>query len=461
MAGAILCAMSALAAAPGAAVAAPQIRGTPAGGSPVLVPLHRQRLFIQGTQQTVNAYFGTIFVGGPEPQAFSVVFDTGSGHVILPSSSCTEPACLIHRRYNGSLSAIGQEIDADGSAVGPGQSRDQVSIEFGTGKVTGEFAQETVCIGPGSVEIGADGRPAGHGRCAEVSIVLAVKMTTDPFKFFGFDGVFGLGLDGLALSRNFSFLSSLAEASEAPGGNAAMLPQFGVFLSDHDDLEGSELAMGGYNAKRLRAPLSWVPVEMPELGYWQVKIKSVRVGGNELDMCKSGDCRGVVDTGTSLIGVPSIHHTVLDRELSTPLRETPGITDCRQARLPSLHIELEDFTMTLEPEEYMQDVAGGKASADDRPCKPKLMPLNLQEPLGTNLFILGEPVMHTYYTVFDRQALRIGFGAAARRGQDEAEASHRLRGSDAAARASGDGGEEPMVVLFQVQLRFKRLKPAA
>merc|ERR1719356_769568 len=46
-------------------------------------------------------------------------------------------------------------------------------------------------------------------------------------------------------------------------------------------------------------------------------------------------------------------------------------------------------------------------------CMPRLMPVNLPAPLGPNLFILGEPLLHRYYTVYDWQAARIGFGYAA------------------------------------------------
>merc|ERR1719456_1427882 len=45
-------------------------------------------------------------------------------------------------------------------------------------------------------------------------------------------------------------------------------------------------------------------------------------------------------------------------------------------------------------------------------CRPRLMPVNMPAPLGPNLFILGEPVLHRYYTVFDWKGPRIGLGVA-------------------------------------------------
>jgi len=41
------------------------------------------------------------------------------------------------------------------------------------------------------------------------------------------------------------------------------------------------------------------------------------------------------------------------------------------------------------------------------------MSVNLPKPLGPNLFILGEPVLQRYYTVYDWAERKIGFGLAA------------------------------------------------
>jgi len=40
------------------------------------------------------------------------------------------------------------------------------------------------------------------------------------------------------------------------------------------------------------------------------------------------------------------------------------------------------------------------------------MTLDLEAPLGPKLFILGEPVLRKYYTVYDAQQKRVGFGRA-------------------------------------------------
>jgi hypothetical protein len=262
---------------------------------------------------------------------------------------------------------------------------------------------------------------------------MAVEMSTTPFKNFGFDGILGLGLGSLALSPDFSFFNTLS------GGGELGAPHFGVFLTDGDSGETSEIAIGGHNPARLMQPLAWSPVSKPELGYWQIQITAIRVNGVEMDFCKDGSCRGVMDTGTSHLGVPAPHDRTL-AELLT--RDAKDLGDCREVDAPVVEIEVPGFNITLDPENYMrhlplragvnvgsskgvalpsaQQIAttttlppallGENGQQVERYCRPRMMPVNLPAPVGPNLFILGEPVLQRYYTVFDWKEQRIGFG---------------------------------------------------
>ena len=88
---------------------------------------------------SVGAYFGTISVGsnsnGEVAQEFSVVFDTGSGHIVLPSETCDSQACHTHRRYDISSSNSAQAINADGTEVPANEPCDQVRISEGDGQL--------------------------------------------------------------------------------------------------------------------------------------------------------------------------------------------------------------------------------------------------------------------------------------------------------------------------------------
>merc|ERR1719217_1296006 len=114
---------------------------------PYLVQLRRESVPVKRKGEIVShktSYSGVLSVGMGDkaPQEFRVVFDTGSGHVVLPSQECHSESCLVHRRYNMNASSSSTAINVDGSVVPPGELCDQVKIGFGTGSVVGEFVKD-------------------------------------------------------------------------------------------------------------------------------------------------------------------------------------------------------------------------------------------------------------------------------------------------------------------------------
>jgi hypothetical protein len=275
--------------------------------------------------------------------------------------------------------------------------------------------------------------------CLEMHILSCVEMSQNPFYYQKYDGIMGLGLAPLSVSANFSFIEILRKSGA--------VQSFGVFLTDADSDEGSEIVFGGYDPRRLKEPLAWSPVVFLEQGYWQVKILSVRVNGRSLDMCKDGSCTAAVDTGSSHLGVP----TPFDREFAEALTVDAGdLLDCRLAHAPVLELELDGGVLTLAAENYMrrlpvregievgvQSVSESSTSLSEnspsgngedalvhtvldlvmsgnvsRQCLPKTVGISMEEPIGRKFFLLGEPVLQRYYSVFDWERLAVGFGVA-------------------------------------------------
>lgn len=243
-----------------------------------------------------------------------------------------------------------------------------------------------------------------------------------------------MGLPALTVHKDCSFFDKLMR-SEQLGAS-----QFSFFLSDEED--GSELALGGYNRKHLMRPnedLMWAGVT--DSGHWQVEIRGIYIGGERIDMCNPGDkCHGIVDTGTSHFGVPGSNYQEIEDLLTAQAGE---LLDCRLAEAPEVKVELAGFNLTINAKNYMrrlpirEDVQVGTRSAlsqengtdasssqaeDDadssvisetvvpRWCRPRLLPVRVGPPLGPNLFMLGEPLLKQYYTVFDWSGPRVGFG---------------------------------------------------
>lgn len=365
-------------------------------GNPHIVPLRRESVPVVRNGKVASwktSYSGVLRAGAPT-QDFTVLFDTGSGHLVLPAVECVSESCVKHHRFNATASSSSTAINIDGSVAG--EECDEISIKFGTGAVTGQFVRETVCVGSESE------------TCVDMHVVLAVEMTVEPFSSFSFDGILGLGLKGLSMTSDLSFFDLWSRSRT---------PLFGIFLSEGE----SELALGGYNLERLRGPLSWAPVALEHLGYWQVDILALRIGGVVSDICLDGTCRGVVDSGTSHLGVPHSHFLAFDDLLTTP--SATDVVDCRQVRAPLLEIVLKTVTLSLHADTYMRQLAlppgenlGSREPSDSdmSRCSPRLLPVNVGAPLGPKLFILGEPVLQQYYTVFDWQRNQIGFGLASR-----------------------------------------------
>jgi len=401
-------------------------------GARFSVPLHRQRVAVMGASNIVSqksVYFGLVSLGFPSAQNFTVVFDTGSAHLVVPSVQCFSEACLAHRRYDVAASPSAVDIDHDGSRIGPGASRDQMTVSFGTGEITGVFAQDRLCL---STAEPLEGYQA-DANCVDVRVVAATEMSEEPFASFSFDGVLGLSLASLALTPEFSVFGMLADRGHLSH------PSFGVFLGQDDD-EVSEISFGGHNPEKLMEELAWAPVFDPEQGHWLVQITSVRLGDRTLDFCSDGQCRAVVDSGTSVLAVPAAVADDLATQLEDGLRDPPrgalgaqGV-DCRQAEGLPLHFEVNGFTISLGPGDYTRQAlqleedgstsparfapepVPGESEPPARSCWPTLMPIEFPEPLGPKLFIWGEPVLRKYYTVYDWRDKRIGFGLAAHAG---------------------------------------------
>eukprot|EP00913_Durusdinium_trenchii_P013208 g12397.t1 len=144
-----------------------------------------------------------------------------------------------------------------------------------------EFAKERLCFGGGGA---ADNHSVKaldlvdyDPLCVEMSIIVAVEMSSQPFKSFQFDGILGLGLPGLtmsrtsldwlatqllkgfvSISRNFSTFDVIVQS-----GLAAQ-PRFGVFLCDGEFGEESEVSFGGLDPRRVLEPISWSHVAMED-----------------------------------------------------------------------------------------------------------------------------------------------------------------------------------------------------
>lgn len=322
-----------------------------------------------------TAYFGLIQVGSPG-QNFSVVFDTGSGNLLVPGESCLSEACLVHSRFVRSNSSSAKKVSCDGSRLNANaelkeDEEDEVSITFGTGEIWGECVQDRICLGP---------------ICDTGSFIATTYESRTPFQLFAFDGVLGLARSPMSQGPDFSLVGRLT--------TRRVLRQslFSVFMSDAD--EASEVTFGEVKEQHMASNIVWVPVAR-DSGYWEVQVGDITLDEHPQELCKN--CFAAVDTGTSELAGPSEVVDLLGEKLSVR-------RDCSNMhKLPRLGFLIGGHILNLEPREYIDQ--------RDGICVVSLMPLDVPPPKGP-LFVFGIPFLERFYTIYDDEAGRIGFALA-------------------------------------------------
>eukprot|EP00928_Gymnodinium_smaydae_P072476 TRINITY_DN55829_c0_g1_i1.p1 TRINITY_DN55829_c0_g1~~TRINITY_DN55829_c0_g1_i1.p1 ORF type:complete len:444 (+),score=89.27 TRINITY_DN55829_c0_g1_i1:111-1442(+) len=362
-----------------------------------------------------TAYAGDIYMGQPFPQKFSVVFDSGSGHLFVPSGFCYANACANHNQYVAKRSSTGVPQMHDGSnGTGNPDEDDQVSISYGTGDVIGNFVDEVVCVShPAPMK--EDGEPLPLGEfdtrhCARAHVIVATELSEEPFNYVDFDGVLGLGLESLALNPEFHVFGQLAKSG-------MIKPIFSFFLSVNDEV-ASEITFGGIDAARVRGDMLWLPVVQPDRGFWSVAIKAVKVGNASLSICDDGTCVAIVDTGTSIMGVPSVGANELSGLTSLEIQaENAAEVDCRSIERPPIVFEFEDGnSLELESSRYSRwypsPVNDNVTNMTiGHVCRGNLLSFSL-DTLGDKAFIWGEPMLQKYYSAYDWGEQRVGLALA-------------------------------------------------
>jgi cathepsin D len=316
-------------------------------------------------------YYGYIGIGTPE-QEFAVIFDTGSSNLWVPSVDCRAAnlACRFHNQYNHSLSST---YVANGS---------DFSIQYGTGQLAGYVSQDTVQFG---------GYFAIDQLFAE-----AVEEPSVTFAAGAFDGILGMGYPSIAVNGIRPVFNTLHDQGQLPAN------LFSFFLN-RDPLSemGGQLILGGYDSNYFEGELQWNAVTRQ--AYWQIQMDAVKYDGQDAGVCVGG-CPVILDTGTSLNTAPQDEALILNDLIGAIHFVGPEyLINCsRIGDLPDMTFTLGGIDYPLTGEEYILLI---QQEGEPDVCLSTIG--GLDAPFG--LWILGDPFIGTYYTVFDFDTDSIGF----------------------------------------------------
>ncbi|KAJ6754146.1 BETA-SITE APP-CLEAVING ENZYME ISOFORM A-RELATED [Salix purpurea] len=216
-------------------------------------------------------YFGEIGIGTP-PQMFTVIFDTGSSNLWIPSSKCYfSVACYFHSKYKSSHSRTYKEN---------GKSAE---IHYGTGAISGFFSQDHVKVGDLVVK--------------NQDFIEATREPSITFLVAKFDGILGLGFQEISVGKAVPVWYNMVDQG------LVKEPVFSFWFNRNaDEKEGGEIVFGGVDPDHYKGEHTYVPVT--QKGYWQFDMGDVLIDGQTSGFCASG-CAAIADSGTSLLAGPT------------------------------------------------------------------------------------------------------------------------------------------------------------
>lgn len=321
-----------------------------------------------------SEYYGEVEIGTP-PQKFTVIYDSGSSNLWVPSKACDNCKKQGDFYNAGSSSTFAK----NGKAF---------ALQYGTGSCNGILSTDTVSIGG-----------------AEITSFDFGEVTHEAADVFGqspFDGILGMGpakaaADGVAMPMDQLVKQGKIEHNI-----------FAFYLSSGEK-KTSTLTLGGTDPSFYTGDFSYFPVAKAAsvLPYWLISAKAVEVGGEKAVSCNAlTGCYMVVDTGTSIIaGPPSTVNQLTDKIGKVE-------EDCSNVdKLPVITFSFstgwtgsKDFE--LGPDFYVLRVPDDKTGKDV--CQLGIQGVNA----GVPIWILGDPFLRKYYTVWDAEQKRVGFATA-------------------------------------------------
>lgn len=293
--------------------------------------------------------------------------------------------------YSASNTWCGAQSSCEPSSTGQ-DTGSSVSVSYGSGSFSGEEYTDEVSFGGltvSSQSIGAASQSSG---------------------FTGVDGIIGFGpadltentVSGADTVPTFmdNLYSQGSIATEVLG--VSFRPESG---SDTDDTNG-ELTLGGTDSSKYSGSITYFPTltSGDAASYWGISIDSFAYGSSNL-----GSATGIVDTGTTLIYIPTSAYNEFLSLTGGQTDSSSGLASFSTEPTSNFDITFGSTTYTLTPSQYL--VPDAQYSYYGLSSGTYYAWINDGGSSGVDT-IIGQKFLENYYSVFDTTNSRIGFATA-------------------------------------------------
>lgn len=304
---------------------------------------------------------------GSPAQEFKVVLDTGSSNLWVPGSACGSIACYLHTTYKAEDSSTYKK---NGS---------EFAIRYGSGSVKGYISQDTLRIGDLTI------KKQDFGEATEEPGLA--------FAFGRFDGILGLGYDTIAVNHVTPPFYNMLDQGLLDE------PVFAFYIGG--DGEQSEAVFGGIDKDHYTGKMVKIPLRRK--AYWEVDLDAITFG---LDTAEFDNTGVILDTGTSLIALPSTLAELINKQIGAKKSFGGAYSvDCsKRTSAPDMTFNLSGYNFTISAADYIIESGGS--------CLSGFIGLDIPEPTGP-LIILGDVFLRKYYSVYDLGNNAVGLATAA------------------------------------------------
>jgi saccharopepsin len=211
------------------------------------------------------------------------------------------------------------------------------------------------------------------------------------FAFGRFDGILGLGYDTISVNHITPPFYNMIDQGLLDE------PVFAFYLGDttaNGDGDESEAVFGGVNEDHYTGKMTYLPLRRK--AYWEVDLDSIKFGDGSVDLENTG---AILDTGTSLIALPSDLAELLNKEIGAKKGYNGQYTvECeKRDSLPDMSFTLSGKEFTITPYDYILEVQGS--------CISSFFGMDFP---GDPLIILGDAFLRKWYSVYDLGKGRVG-----------------------------------------------------